>query len=391
MSMAIAAAFFVAACEPAKEEAPKSAAEFVEENMEFSATKIKAMVAETPDPAMTPRSADEQGNLVTNPTRSWTSGFFAGNIWYMYDYFGTDEWKQLAHTWTMPLEAEQTNTRTHDLGFMLYCSFGNGYRLTGNDTYKNIMIEGANSLISRFKDEVGLIRSWDHGDWQYPVIIDNMMNLEFLFWATKATGDSVYYNVAVTHADNTLKHQFRDDWSSYHVIDYDTLTGEVLGKGTHQGHGDETAWARGQAWGLYGYTMTYRETKDPKYLDAAVNIADFILNHDNLPDDKVPYWDFNAPDIPNTQRDVSAAAIISSALFELSDYVENGDNYYAAAEGILRSLGSEKYRADNAKNANFILEHSVGHKPKGSEIDVPLVYADYYFLEALLRYQEHEQ
>src|SRR6187431_1221013 len=262
--------------------------------------------------------------LVAVDSRDWTSGFYSGVLWQMYDYTKDKKWEQAARKWTSGLEKEKYNTNTHDLGFMLYCSFGNGLHLTNDPTYKAILIQGAKSLCTRFNPTAGVIKSWDHGKGQYPVITDNMMNLEFLFWATKVTGDSSFYKIAVTHANTTMKNHFRADNSSYHVLNYDTETGKVISKKTAQGYADESAWARGQAWGLYGYTVMFRETKDKKYLDQAEHIADFLLNHPNLPKDKVPYWDFNAPDIPNTQRDASAAAIAASGLLELGGYVKNG-------------------------------------------------------------------
>lgn len=334
-----------------------------------------------------PRSvkADALNSVVS---KDWTSGFYAGNLWYMYDYTRDKKWQQAAMKWTRGLEKEKFNATTHDLGFMLYCSFGNGYRLTGNPGYKDIMLQGARSLSSRFSIKTGTIRSWNHGKWQFPVIIDNMMNLEFLFWATKVSGDSSFYKIAVTHANTTMKNHFRADNSSYHVIDYDTITGSAISKVTHQGSADESAWARGQAWGLYGYTVTYRETKDKRYLDQAVKIADYFLTHPNLPNDKIPYWDFNAPQIPNEERDASAAAIAASGMLELSGYLKNGERYKKAAEDILNTLSSPEYLAQPGTNHDFILKHSVGHKPAKSEIDVPLVYADYYYLEALLRYSK---
>src|SRR6478609_4508530 len=333
-----------------------------------------------------PRTTAPDGKLKAVPSNDWTGGFYASNLWYMYDLTKDKKWEKAARRWTAGLEKEKFNTHTHDLGFMLYCPFGNGLRLTNDPAYKDILIQGAKSLSTRFNKKAGVIKSWDHGKNQYPVIIDNMMNLEFLFWATKVTGDSSFYKIAVTHANTTMKNHFRADNSSYHVLNYDTETGKVISKKTAQGYADESAWARGQAWGLYGYTMTYRETKDKKYLDQAVKIAEFYLNHPNLPKDKVPYWDFNAPDIPNTQRDASAAAIAASGLLELGGYVKNGKKYIQSAEQMLISLSSPAYLAKLNTNQNFILMHSVGHKPAKSEIDVPIIYADYYYVEALLRY-----
>jgi uncharacterized protein YyaL (SSP411 family) len=214
-----------------------------------------------------------------------------------------------------------------------------------------------------------------------------MMNLEFLLWATKASGDSSFYKIATTHSDTTIKNHYRADYSSYHVINYDTISGKVLNRQTAQGAADESAWARGQAWGLYGYTMMYRETKIQRYLDQAVHVANFILDHPNLPADKVPYWDFNAPKIPNEPRDASSAAIICSALIDLSKFVEPelSKKYIDVAQQQIRSLSSPAYRAEKGANGGFILMHSVGSIPHNSEIDVPLTYADYYFVESLIK------
>lgn len=334
-----------------------------------------------------PRTAKD-GQMVAVPSRDWTSGFYAGVLWQMYELTRDETWARAARKWTESLEREQFNTRTHDLGFMLYCSYGNGLRLAPSRAYEEVLMQGARSLSTRFRKTTGTIKSWDHGNWEFPVIIDNMMNLELLFWATKVSGDSSFYNIAVTHALTTMKNHFRSDYSSYHVVDYDTVTGKVKQRVTHQGHADESAWARGQAWALYGYTMTYRETKDKRFLEQAVHIADFMLTHPNLPKDKVPYWDYNAPGIPNEERDASAAAILASALLELQQYVDSGKRYKDAATFILGSLASPEYLATPGSNQGFLLLHSTGHKPHKSEIDVPLIYADYYFLEALIRYKQ---
>jgi Highly conserved protein containing a thioredoxin domain len=334
-----------------------------------------------------PRSVKD-GQMVAVPSRDWTSGFYAGVLWQMYELTRDETWARAARKWTESLEREQFNTRTHDLGFMLYCSYGNGLRLAPSRAYEEVLMQGARSLSTRFRKTTGTIKSWDHGDWEFPVIIDNMMNLELLFWATKVSGDSSFYNIAVTHALTTMKNHFRSDYSSYHVVDYDTVTGKVKQRVTHQGHADESAWARGQAWALYGYTMTYRETKDKRFLEQAIRIADFMLSHPNLPKDKVPYWDYNAPGIPNEERDASAAAILASALLELQQYVDSGKRYKDAATFILASLASPEYLATPGSNQGFLLLHSTGHKPHKSEIDVPLIYADYYFLEALIRYRK---
>jgi len=328
----------------------------------------------------------EDGKLKLVVSKDWTSGFFPGELWYLYEYTRDAKWLDLARKFTNKLEKEQFNTGTHDLGFIIYCSYGNGLRLTGDQTYRDIVIQSSKSLSERFSPSAGVIRSWNHNQdkWLYPVIIDNMMNLEMLFAATKLTGDSSFYKIAVTHADNTLKNHFRPDYSTYHVIDYSETDGTVRNKNTHQGYNDASAWARGQAWALYGYTLCYRETKNAVYLDQAEKIADFILGE--LPEDLVPYWDYNDPGIPEVPRDASAAAITASALFELSSYSKNAIGYNRAARKMLRSL-SKKYTSEPGTNKGFILDHSTGHKPKNSEVDVPINYSDYYYLEALLRYK----
>ncbi|WP_375446750.1 glycoside hydrolase family 88 protein [uncultured Fibrella sp.] len=332
---------------------------------------------------VSPRTLTAEGALQAVAARDWTSGFFPGELWYLYEYTGQKEWADQARTFTNRLESEKTNGGTHDMGFKLYCSYGNGYRLTRDPAYRPILIEAARTLATRFKPTAGIIRSWDHHKevWQCPVIIDNMMNLELLFAATRLTGDSTFYKIAVSHARMTMKNHYRPDNSSYHVVDYDTLTGKVLKKNTHQGFNDESAWARGQAWGLYGYTVCYRETKDPQFLKQAQAIARFMLDHPRMPADLVPYYDFDAPGIPNEPRDVSAAAIMASALFELSTYVP-GTPYRAKAEQVITSL-AKSYASPVGKNHGFLLLHSTGAKT--FERDVPLVYADYYYLEALLR------
>ena len=318
------------------------------------------------------------------PSGDWTSGFFPGILWFLYEKTRDQQWLQAAEEFTGLMFKEPYNGNSHDVGFKVYNSYGNGYKLTNDTAYKRLIIDAAKTLSRRFHPTVGCIRSWDFGKWQYPVIIDNMMNLELLFEATKLSGDSLFYRIAVSHANTTMQNHFREDYSSYHLVNYDPATGNVIGKMTVQGYADESSWARGQAWGLYGYTMCYRETNDKKYLDQAEHIASFILNNPNLPKDGIPYWDFNAPHLQTQPRDASAAAIMASAFYELSQYLQNGKKYKKAADKIMESL-AKNYRNAIGTNHGFILLHSTGHKPADSEIDVPLIYADYYFLEALLR------
>lgn len=334
---------------------------------------------------VSPRTIADDGSFKMVASRDWTSGFFPGELWYMYEYTQDDFWKQKAQQFTAPIEDQKTNGGTHDMGFKMYCSFGNGYRLTGDAAYRDILLQSAATLITRYKPAVGCIRSWDHNrdKWQCPVIIDNMMNLELLYWAFKETKDSVYYRIATNHAHTTLKNHFRDNFSSYHVVDYDTISGNVLQKQTHQGYNDESAWSRGQAWGLYGYTMCYRETQLPEFLNQAENIAHYIFTHPALPEDKIAYWDFDAPGIPDEPRDASAAAVMACAMYELSMYnADKAEQYKKWADTIVESL-SKNYRAAQNSNYGFLLLHSTG--ARNFERDVPLVYADYYFLEALLK------
>lgn len=323
------------------------------------------------------------------PIDDWTSGFFPGCMWYMYDLTKDDKWKVAGTKYTEALDSVKYLKWHHDVGFMIYCSFGNAYRVTGNAAYKDVIIETAKSLSTRFRPMAGVIQSWDEDrgwqgekGWMCPVIIDNMMNLELLFEASKLSGDTTFRHIAIQHADATLKNHYRDDFSCYHVIDYDKEKGGVRGKYTAQGYADESAWARGQAWGLYGFTVCYRETKDPKYLDMAEKIYNYLFTHKNMPEDLVPYWDFDVPNIPNAPRDASAASVIVSALYELCEFKPE---YKDTADKILESLSSDVYRALVGTNGNFLLMHSVGSIPHSQEIDVPLNYADYYFLEALSR------
>ncbi|WP_308768364.1 glycoside hydrolase family 88 protein [uncultured Bacteroides sp.] len=382
--------------------------QFIGENMNYACEQTRYMLESLGDTnGRYPRSTKKGGSLSTTDIYGWTSGFFPGTLWFLYEFTNDSCWKEKAVEWTLPLEPNRTNTKDHDVGFMMYNSFGKGFALTKNESYRDILVQTANSLMTRYNPNVHSIQSWEGGKshhdtiiWQFPVIIDNMMNLELLFWAARETGDKKYHDVAVTHANTTIKNHLREDFSCYHVVDYDTITGEVRDRATAQGYADNSAWARGQAWGIYGFTMVYRETGDSKYLSVAQKMADFFLHNPSLPEDKVPLWDFNAGQDGYTKkwkfdetkigyipRDASAAAIAASALFELYQYTKNPE-YYDSAVTMIHSLASEQYRAVPGSNAGFLLMHSTGSLPHGKEIDVPLVYADYYFLEALLRYQK---
>ena len=330
----------------------------------------------------------EKGRLQTIRYDHWVSGFFPGVLWMLYENNNDEKLRQYAEMYTDRVEPAKRVTNTHDLGFMLYCSFGQGYRLTGNEHYLDVIIEGTQSLLTRWNDKLGVIKSWESGPkWQYPVIIDNMMNLEMLCFMTRETGDRSYERIAEHHANTTMKNHFREDYSTFHVVSYDTITGQPHAKNTHQGYADGSSWSRGQAWGLYGYTMMYRETLNPRYLKQAQEIGKFLMNHPRLPKDKVPYWDYDAPDIPNAKRDASAAAVMASALIELSqlDPSELAPQWLALAEQQLRTLSSPAYLAEEGQQGGFIIKHGVGHHQAGAEIDVPLTYGDYYYVEALMR------
>lgn len=370
----------------------KSTQSIIENSLKFSTEQSMVLyrsIEETPDKL--PKTTDKNGTLITSNDKWWTSGFYPGTLWYLYNYSKDENVKSAARKMTQRVENQQFTTDNHDVGFMINCSFGNGYRYAALPTDKDIIINAARSLSTRFNPIVGCIKSWDKREWEYPVIIDNMMNLELLCEATKLSGDSSFYKIAVSHADTTLKYHFRTDGSAYHVINYDTIKGGAKGKFNHQGAFDESTWARGQAWGLYGFIMMYRETGKTAYLNHATKMANLIINHPNLPADKIPYWDFNAPNIPNELRDASAGAIMASAFIELATFVPEklSTSYLNIAEQQIRSLSSDKYLAKKGKNGGFILKHSVGFMARGTEVDAPLTYADYYYVEALIRYRQY--
>lgn len=382
---------------------------FISENVSFATEQLTNLVETVKDSTLFPRTSKTDGSLRCTKRNDWTEGFFPGALWYLYELNNSEETKQSAIRWTNALEPLKKLKSHHDIGFIMYCSYGNAFRLTEKKEYTDILIESAESLCSRFDEKVGAIKSWNYRkawdgktEWFYPVIIDNMMNLELLYFAARVTGDKRFSNIATRHAETTARNQIRPDYSCYHVVDYDAETGEVKDKATCQGFTDNSTWARGQAWAIYGYTMVYRETKDKKFLKIAQRMADYYINHPNLPSDKVPFWDFHAgvkgydpqwnydpSKFEVVPRDASAAAVTCSALFELSKYSgKKGRVYRENAEQMLHSLASDSYRAKLGENNNFLLMHSVGSIPHNNEIDVPLIYADYYFLEALKRYKE---
>ena len=382
---------------------------FIKENFDFSLRQTEHMLKAIPaGKVVMPHTLNRDGKPSYGSIYWWTAGFFPGTLWYLTEYTGNAALKDSAKVWTTKMEPVKTFTGNHDIGFMMYCSYGNAYRLTKNETYKAILIESARSLCTRYNPTVGAIKSWNswrswNGDdvFKFPVIIDNMMNLELLFFASKVTGDDSFKKVAISHAEKTMINQIRKDGSSFHLTLYNPETGKFMKGETSQGYSDNSTWSRGQGWAIYGFTVVYRETKDPRFLATAIKTADYYVDHVNLPSDKIAWWDFNAYQsgfvpgkrsntgkIVTNYRDASAAAVTASALLELCTYTKKSrqEKYRHTAIQILKSLASPQYRAKEGTNGNFILMHSVGAIPHNSEIDVPLVYADYYFLEALLRY-----
>lgn len=354
--------------------------------MELMDKNLDSAAVSNPGVAIYPRSINKEGALWTSNYKWWCSGFYPGSMWYVYEYTGDEKIKELAFEYQAGLEPLRFRKDDHDIGFQLMCSYGNCLRLTEDQTCVPVLIDGANSLASRFDPEVGCTRSWSFGKWSFPVIVDNMMNMELLLKAAELGGSDSLKNVALAHARTTMKNHFREDKSCFHLVDYNPETGEVVGKQTVQGLADDSAWARGQAWGLYGFTMVYRFCKEQDILDHAIAIAEYLLPR--LPEDGVPFWDYDSAEIPNDVRDASAAAIMASGLIELSQYVdaEKAERYLATAEKMLRTLASEEYLCAEGEDYGFLLKHSTGNKNTDSEVDVPLTYADYYFLEALIRW-----
>lgn len=354
--------------------------------MELMDKNLDSAAVSNPGVAIYPRSINKEGALWTSNYKWWCSGFYPGSMWYVYEYTGDEKIKELALKYQAGLEPLRFRKDDHDIGFQLMCSYGNCLRLTEDQTCVPVLIDGANSLASRFDPEVGCTRSWSFGKWSFPVIVDNMMNMELLLKAAELGGSDSLKNVALAHARTTMKNHFREDKSCFHLVDYNPETGEVVGKQTVQGLADDSAWARGQAWGLYGFTMVYRFCKEQDILDHAIAIAEYLLPR--LPEDGVPFWDYDSAEIPNDVRDASAAAIMASSLIELSQYVdaEKAERYLATAEKMIRTLASEEYLCAEGEDYGFLLKHSTGNKNTDSEVDVPLTYADYYFLEALIRW-----
>jgi unsaturated chondroitin disaccharide hydrolase len=291
----------------------------IKENFELADAQYRYMMTLVPAGRMPQSYIEKDKKMISHNIQWWCSGFYHGTLWYIYEQMGNDVIRKEAERALSVIEPNEYYTGNHDLGFMMYCSFGNAYRLTKNEKYKENIFRAAQSLSTRYRPSIKVIQSWDSNAYfKCPVIIDNLMNLEMMNWVTDQGGDKKFKEISINHANTTIKNHFRPDFSSWHVVDYNLQTGGIIRKATWQGAADCSAWSRGQSWALYGYTMMYRFTKDKKNLRQANNIAKFILNNPNLPEDKIPYWDFDAPQIPLAPRDASAAAIMASALLELA-------------------------------------------------------------------------
>jgi len=372
----------------------------VDKNLTYCNTQIERTLSEISGKKMMPRNIMDSlthWKLVPIEISEWTVGFWPGILWYNYENTKDTTDANAATYYTDLLEPlTKLPAYDHDLGFQIFCSYGNGYRLTGNEKYKQIILNAADTLATLFNPKVGTILSWprevENGRFApYNTIMDNMINLEMLYWASKNGGNKDLYNIATKHAETTMKYHFREDGGNYHVALYDTITGDFIKGVTHQGYADSTLWARGQAWAIYGYTVVYRETQDKKFLRFAEKVTDLYLSR--LPKNEyVPYWDFDAPDIPDAPKDASAAAVVASGLLELSqleDNTQKAEEYKQAATNMLIELSSNKYQSGD-KKPSFLL-HSTGHWPNKSEIDASINYADYYYIEALIRYKKIEQ
>ena len=358
--------------------------------LNFAAEQMRRNVSDFGDSVQYPRSTYPDGKWKTVSRYDWTSGFFPGCLWYVYEYSHDPFFKAAAQRWTDGLARIQYFHGNHDVGFMMFNSYGHAYRLIHAPESKAILLQSARSLMLRYSPAVGCIKSWDNPKWQYPVIMDNMMNLELLFWASKNGGTRDMYDASVSHAAKSMQNHVRADGSTYHVVSYDSITGAVDRFDTHQGYSKTSTWSRGQAWAIYGFTMVYRFTKEERFLETARRGADYFIR--NLPDDYVPYWDFQAENIPDEPRDASAAAIAASGLLELSQFVHDGTaakKYWNTARSILLSLCTPAYSAKGTASHGLI-NHCVTSKPADSEIDVSLIYGDYYFIEALLRYRSFQ-
>lgn len=332
----------------------------------------------------------------------WCSGFWSGILWMDYGYLKGNGKRSKAEAEAVRKTAEgytealsflsQQSAYDHDLGFLVINSFLKGYEQTQNENYKQIALACADTLATLFNDKVGTILSWprhvkDYGG--HNTIMDNMINLELLLWASENGGSQRLKDIAVAHADTTMRYHFREDGSCYHVAVYDTLTGNFLRGQTHQGYSDESMWSRGQSWAIYGYTMVYRYTKEERFLDFAQKVTDIYLKRlKETSNDWIPLWDMDDPRGTQAPKDASAACVVASALLDLCQYVDEtkGKAYRDAAIQMLTDLSTDRYQSRD-KNCAFLM-HSTGHHPAGSEIDASIIYADYYYIEALTKLKD---
>ena len=370
------------------------------EALEFSEQQVWATNAGAPSYTNYPYAtlddgdADEEPYDIWDYKMSWTGGFFPGCLWYMYELTDDPNYKDAAELWLVGLESKQSDTSTHDVGFLMQPSYGNGYRLTSNAAYVPILIQTAESLAERYSPIVGCTRSWSWGQYGnpdiFPVVVDNMMNLEILFWATAHGGRQELYDMAVSHAYKTIENHVRGDGTTNHIVIYDPCDGSVIRTEGRPGYDANSCWSRGQGWAIYGFTMCYRETGDPNFLETAKQVSDYFV--DNLPADFVPYYDFLDPSIPNVIKDSSAASIAAAGLLELCGYVSEPalqQKYYQAAKDILVSL------CTRYSDAGYLARDALGD-PIGPSIlmrgyklyERGTIWGDYYFIEALMRYRD---
>ena len=375
---------------PVDNQASRDLDSLITENLLFAQNKITYFL-ENLDVNTYPGSIDDNGQLVTITAKSWEAGYLAGILWYLYDYTKEEKWKVYAQQWTAGLELQKFNKNSHDLLFMLFASFGNGHKITQDELYKDVLIVGSKSLASRYDPEIKYIKSWDafyqSMEIQYPVIIDALLANEMLFYVSRISGDPSFYNIAYNHALNTKKDFFREDYSTYYLIEYDTIHNTLKDKRTWMGYSDESTWSRGHARAIYGSAVTFRETGDSSFLELAKNTAKYYMEHPRLPADLIPYWDFDDPDIPNTPRDASAACIAASGLLELASLLppEEQGKYADFAIRTLKNLASDVYRNRPDENLGFILKHSTGSCSWNLDVDKPKISADYYFIESLIK------
>ncbi|WP_282132834.1 glycoside hydrolase family 88 protein [Cellulophaga baltica] len=381
----------IVSCSPTKKEAPVfSAQEMLDESVIKTKETLKGLSVKDSFLRNIPENQTTWESVGVN---DWCSGFWPGVLWYAYEASNDASLKKEAAAFTAPIKTIAYNSaRNHDIGFMVYCSFGNGYRITGNPEYKEVLLSAADTLATLYNDKVGSILSWPEKREEYAhnTIIDNMMNLELLFWAAKNGGDQRLYDIATSHAEVTMNNLVREDNSLYHLGSFNEETGEFLKGYTHQGYADESMWARGQTWGIYGFAMAYRETGRKDFLETSIKLADHFL--ERLPEDGIPFWDFDDPKIPNAPKDASAAAIAACGMFEIANLVEDvtlKNKFNTAANKFVEILSSDAYYSGDKNQA--LLLHSTGHLPNNSEIDMPIIYADYYYMEALMRLKKLEE